>query len=429
MNILRPPLIKSQGVTNSERYLAGLAEKSFLNLWSYPSPYRNQKGHRAGDGKELCDLLVVCGHHVIIFSEKTIDWPSGDLKTAWCRWAKRAIKDSAKQTKGAERWIKEFPDRLFLDRDCRVPFPIDLPPQDSIQIHRVVVANGSVEASRHHLPKSSGSLVIRPAVTGSDHWSDRHGEVAPFVIGDIDPEGSFVHIFNERALDVVMSELDTVSDFTDYLSRKAAFIRSGQLDEARGEENLLAYYAIRINDEGNHDFAIDSGAQTPILIAEDRYERLTSDPRYLAKKDEDRISYLWDRLIEKFTTHMIDGTSIVLEGHDFDLRKNELGVRCMALVPRFVRRSHSQAVSEALQRGRETDRFSRVMISPEGAKYSETAFFIHTVKYLKWMEGKGGYEHYRVKRVGVRESLCTRYTRKIPSLEAGCRNNMRTPSR
>ena len=49
--------------------MARLAERSFLNLWSYPSPHRNQMVGR--DGKEICDLLVVCGDHVLIFSEKT----------------------------------------------------------------------------------------------------------------------------------------------------------------------------------------------------------------------------------------------------------------------------------------------------------------------------------------------------------------------
>jgi len=81
----RPPIVKAEGVTKSERYLAKLANKSFLNLWSYPSPFRDQKQGGKGDGKELCDLLVVCGRYIIIFSEKTIKWTGGDLSTAWCR--------------------------------------------------------------------------------------------------------------------------------------------------------------------------------------------------------------------------------------------------------------------------------------------------------------------------------------------------------
>lgn len=398
---LRPPVTKSVGGTDSERHLAHLADRSFLNLWSYPNPYRDQKLNGSGDGKELCDLLVVCGEHIIIFSEKAIDWPSGDLETAWSRWSKRAIRDSAKQTKGAERWLSDFPERLFLDKACSVPFPIDLPPNEVRKVHRVVVANGSAQAHQDFTSGQSSSLKIVPRIEGDGYWKQQGKTTpVPFAVGDIDPDGSFVHVFNEAALEVVMSELDTVNDFTDYLAKKAKFIRSGELEEAHGEENLLAYYAIRINTDGDHDFVVEEG-KAPVTIDHQHYSRLISDPRYEAKKQADKVSYLWDRLIEAFTNHMLDGTSITLEGYDFDLRKNELGVRQMALVPRFLRRSHSEAVAGALEKGKHSDKFVRVMMSPDGTKENETAFFILTVKYLDWMEAKGGYEKYREMRSGL----------------------------
>ena len=398
---LRPPVIRSEGFTDSERYLARLADRSFLNLWSYSSPYRDQKIGGAGDGKELCDLLVVCGEHVIIFSEKTIDWPSGDVEVAWSRWAKRAIRDSAKQTKGAERWLADFPERVFLDKACSVRFPIDLPANEIRQVHRVVVANGCAGACRDFTSGHSSSLKIILNIIGDNYWR-MQGEICPlpFAIGDIDPEGSFVHVFNEAALDVVMSELDTVRDFTDYLSKKEDFVRSGKLREAYGEENLLAYYSTRINDEGDHDFVVDE-KDAPVTIDHLHYSDLTKNPQYKAKKRADEVSYLWDRLIEAFTNHMLDGTSITLEGYDFDLRKNELAVRFMALVPRFIRRAHSEAVIGALEKGKRSDKFARVMMSPEGSKDNETAFFILTVKYLDWMEESGGYEKYREMRSGL----------------------------
>ena len=42
-----------------------------------------------------------------------------------------------------------------------------------------------------------------------------------------------------------------------------------------------------------------------------------------------------DSLIEAFTTHMLDGTSVTLGDYEFDLPKNELGVRYMALEASF----------------------------------------------------------------------------------------------
>jgi len=394
---IRPPVVKAEGVTESERYLAKLADKSFLNLWSYPSPFRDQKQAAKGDGKELCDLLVVCDRHIIIFSEKTIKWPNGDLNTAWCRWFRRAVQNSAKQAKGAERWIVEFPHRIFIDRECTIPFPIDFPEPEERIIHRVIVARGASQACQDHLAEGSGSLIIKPAIVGDDHWSNQANDLQLFAIGDLDSTGSFVHVFDEVALDIVLKELDTVRDFTDYLEKRQSFIRSGQLKEAHGEENLLAFYAIRINDIGDHDF-VSNDEKMPIVIDRQRYQRLVEDPRYIAKKKADEISYFWDMLIEAFTNPMLDGTSITLDDYEFDLRKNELGVRYMALQPRFFRRAHGEAVKGALELGMSHDRYFRVMFSPASSKENETAFFIQTLKYLDWMEQKGGYEHYRRKR-------------------------------
>jgi hypothetical protein len=55
-----PALIRGKGVTPAELYLNGLCDKSFLSLWSYPGIFRDQgKTSLAGDGKEICDHLVV----------------------------------------------------------------------------------------------------------------------------------------------------------------------------------------------------------------------------------------------------------------------------------------------------------------------------------------------------------------------------------
>jgi len=43
---------KSSGTTPTEQLLADLCEQTFLKLWSYPNPFKD-------DGDELCDLLVI----------------------------------------------------------------------------------------------------------------------------------------------------------------------------------------------------------------------------------------------------------------------------------------------------------------------------------------------------------------------------------
>ena len=398
----RPAVPKSEGVTQSERYLAKLAERSFLNLWSYPAPFRNQQQSDRGDGKELCDLLVVCGRYIVIFSEKTIAWPGGNLTVAWRRWAKRAVRDAAKQAKGAERWIAQFPERIFLDRKCETPFPIELPTPEERIIHRVVVARGAAAACREHVPGSSGSLIVSPRIRAEQHWLGAPETIEPFCVGDVDPTGSFVHVVNESCLEVIMQELDTIRDFTDYLEKKASFVRSGRLSRAYGEENLVAYYAIRINDSGEHDFVpqgqSSGDGDAPIEIDGSHYRRIATDPRYFAKRQADEISYHWDGLIESFTTHMLGGTSVTLGGCEFDLRRNELGVRYMALERRFFRRSHGEAVLGALEAGRTKDVFFRMMMASASHRESETAFFFMTFRFLKSRVPSGSYEDYRLMR-------------------------------
>ena len=67
---------KQEGVTDSERRLSRLCHWSFLSLWSYPGVFRDQ-GNKAGcDGKEICDLLVVCGEDILIFSDKDCHFPN-----------------------------------------------------------------------------------------------------------------------------------------------------------------------------------------------------------------------------------------------------------------------------------------------------------------------------------------------------------------
>ncbi|MGI0135263.1 MAG: hypothetical protein ACREBW_09940 [Candidatus Micrarchaeaceae archaeon] len=244
----RTAIVRSTGATPPERYLAKLAERSFLNLWSYPNTFIDKRVRGKGDGKELCDLLVICGDHILIFSDKTVAWPSGETQLAWKRWYKRAILKSVDQIRGAERWITQFPERIFLDRQCANPLPLKLPPPDRRKVHGIIVALGANDACKKYFGEGIGSLIIAPDVRGNAHWDGK--KVAPFVVGDVDPNGPFVHVLNEATLDIVLGELDTVTDITTYLSKKENLIRQGHLISAAGEEELVAYYMTHMNPVG-----------------------------------------------------------------------------------------------------------------------------------------------------------------------------------
>lgn len=58
----------SGGGTATKRLLAQSCEWSFLKLWSYPNPHKD-------DGHERCDLLAVFGDTLFIFFDRENELP------------------------------------------------------------------------------------------------------------------------------------------------------------------------------------------------------------------------------------------------------------------------------------------------------------------------------------------------------------------
>lgn len=139
-------------VTPSEEYLAGLCKQAFLSLWSHPNVYTDQnKPLGKGVGRELCDLLVVFGDDVLIFSDKHIGFKAtAGVEVAWRRRYREAIEKSVNQLHGAHSWITRFSDRIYVDPECTKKFPIAFPPADRIKFHRIAVIPGQ----RHAAPAS-----------------------------------------------------------------------------------------------------------------------------------------------------------------------------------------------------------------------------------------------------------------------------------
>lgn len=156
----RPAIVRGDGVTDSLSAISPNWPKSlYLNLWCYPNAFIDKKPGGSGDGKELCDLLVVCGDHILIFSDKTVAWPAGDdTDLAWRRSFKRAIHKSADQIRGAERWIAQFPNRIFIDRKCTTRLPLKLPPAEQRKVH----ADHRGERCGEGLPRSYGRWQRQP---------------------------------------------------------------------------------------------------------------------------------------------------------------------------------------------------------------------------------------------------------------------------
>jgi hypothetical protein len=277
---------QAHGVTDSERFLKRLCDRTFLSLWSHAGVF-----HDKALGQEVCDLLVIFENHILIFSDKACEFPdTGNAEVDWKRWFRRAITRSTKQVRGAERWIRKFPDRLFLDTLCTVPFPLEVPDLASANFHRVIVAHGATNRCRDELG-GRGSLIIAPDVIGDER---------PFHTGNIDSGQGYIHVLDDVSLEIVMGELDTITDFVDYLSSKEQLILGGNLQLAAGEENLLAHFLFPIEGKDKNQFVLPADGSR-LAIADGLWNEFDVDPYRIQRRQDNEVSYFWDHIIETFS--------------------------------------------------------------------------------------------------------------------------------
>lgn len=357
----------SSGSTESERYLISLAKKAFLSLWSYPNVYTDEGRHGNGDGKELCDLLIVFGNDVILFSDKACKFTDHeDINVAWYRWYRRSIEKSAKQLNGAESWLKRFPERIFLDRNCKTRLPIKLPQEPERRIHLVAVTRGASEHAKSYWGGgSSGSLFIDTKLVGNDHKN------TPFRVGWVLPNKRLVHVFDETTLDIMLGELDTVSDFISYLTKKEErFTTPGVNFVIPGEEELIAFYLQHydFNREEHYFPEVPEGAL--VVLKEGDWVKLKKSTQYQSRYEANEISYLWDTLIEFQNEHILNGSAITLMGEPSPA-KNEQVMRLMAEENRLSRRILGESIYLANSINEPGKRFTRTILSAscEGRAY------------------------------------------------------------
>lgn len=389
---------KSSGLTPSERFLAELCESTFLHLWSFPNLIN-------GKGKELCDVLAVFGTDVIIFSDKDCAFPdSGDLELDWKRWRKKAIDSSVRQILGAERWLSDHPDRVFLDTKCEKPFPLAIPDAGSQRVHRVAVVRGAARRCRQELG-GSGSLIINPTEPDEDPAG-----LLPFVVGEFGPNGEYVHVLDDVTLPILLKELDTAADLVAYLRKKEDFVASRHLTLCAREEELLARYLVNINDDGEHDFGIPPEVAIATIM-EGFWEELEATPEYMAKKAADEISYAWDKLLND-TAKQVSSVKLDPRGA-VDVETSERILRVLASESRFRRRHLAHALVDLITNsglGENADQVWQVRYvasPPEGTE----RVYVFVVVDPVW----GGDANRDIRSV-VLENCCVRARNRFPKL-------------
>jgi hypothetical protein len=335
----------SVGVTATERLLAEFCERSFLKLWSYPNPHKD-------DGHELCDLLAVFGDTVFIFFDSENELPEitdKDPQVLWDRWKRNVIDRQVRTAYGAERYIRRGRP-IFLDARREVPFPVPFD-KDKAVIHKIIVAHGAKKACELASPQNVyGSLAVTYKETDG-------GPTHPFHI-EIDRHNP-VHVLDSHNMPIVLCELDTVSDFSAYLDEKIRAAAAFDYLSYCGEEDLLGHYLV------NYDAATkrhiigpkgkDRGKVNGVMIGEGEWRDFVQTGVYQNTKKEDRISYFWDRLIQRTCQNSLEGTL----GGNSNIASGESAIYEMVKEPRFMRRGLSEKMLAAVESFPDTGSFMR----------------------------------------------------------------------
>lgn len=291
----------NNGLTQSEKIVAKLCSKAFLSLWTHPNPYGKKD-------KELCDCLIVCGKHIIIISVKEIKYIDTDNHTGYERWTRAAIEKSIKQIYGAERFLKTV--KTIKRKDNRI---IKLAPHNERIYHRVSVSLGA-----------NGAVPVE--------WGD---------FGN-----GFVHICTEKSLDVVFKNLDTISDFIDFLCKTENLFSSKTctIFNGGGIEDLVAIYLNYGNSFSSENFK--NKKPDMFLIDGNIWNEYSKSERYKSRTKSLEKSYHWDRLIEFYIKDLL--TYGMFDMFSKKITRNELALISMALQPRHYREELAKAFLEFL---------------------------------------------------------------------------------
>jgi len=377
--------------------LAELCDQTFLRLWTYPNPYKD-------DGHELCDLMVVFDNHVFVFFDREgrhFQNTARDPQLNWERWKREVIDRQVKTASGAERYLRSGR-KVFLDAARQKAFPIAIPSAD-LRVHKIIVAHGAKEACAGFSSDNVyGSLAVG--------YSNTPGGVPsfPFMVDLTKDEP--VHMLDSHNLPIVLSELDTFTDLIAYLEAKTAAIGKYDFLSYCGEEDLLAHYFGNFDVPANRHFiGTREEGINGIHIGEGEWRDFLERPEYKRKKKADKSSRVWDEIVQRTCQNALDGTLL----GNASLLKGQGAIQEMAREPRFSRRALSEEMVRAVQKFPETGGKIVRSVSLMPSFDKDLAYVFLQLK----VEGRDYDEAYRAKRQALLQIACGAAKNKFPHLK------------
>lgn len=233
---------------------------------------------------------------------------------------------------------------MFLDATCTEPLHSLPSDWNEAKVYKVIVANG-ISSEIQTRFRDSGSLMLTHNGTLSIDDKSEAEQPEPFIIKTSVSDSHLFHVFDEFNLSIILSQLDTVSDFVRYLEKREVLFRSGISFFAPGEEELLAYYLQHTDESGQHDFVFD-GDYDAVGFESGLWDEFRHGEHWTSAYLANRQSYLWDHMIESITDSVLEGTLRypISEGRNRETRILEQ----LASENRFKRRMLSRHLLEVM---------------------------------------------------------------------------------
>ena len=268
----------------AERYAHELASSKYFGRWCHITPFPlDDRSH------ELTDLLIVWGDVVIIFSIKNCEF-----KGNYVRHQRKTVEDGIRQISGAHRKLLRQPSFTVMDGSNRRTVTISDYPE--CKIFRVVLNLGE--------------------------------PVLFYYAMERDQVGNPVHVFDRAAFDGIVQELDTIPELVDYLSKRQDWLKDKEFFMSPGDESK---YTNEVNEQFEKDFPkredsphrhfsctgheldllsaflrngrawpenfVSSVPKGAVIDYAGEWDRLNADPRFIKRKEADRLTRLVDALI------------------------------------------------------------------------------------------------------------------------------------
>ncbi|MDD5111745.1 MAG: SEC-C metal-binding domain-containing protein [Candidatus Altiarchaeota archaeon] len=281
-----------------EEFVHNLANHTFLQDWCYPNPC-------LPNGKEICDLLVLFDNIAIIWQIKNPKLHSGKYKES-------EVKRNIEQLLTAKN-------RLICGK---VPIVVENPRRSQETIN----------------PSDIKKVFLISALVGEPEEHFSFFEII---------EDAPIHIFNREFVELSLKELDTIVDFVHYLEEtERAFSASKKITVNGGEKEILATYLSNERSLATFD------KYDTILVEEGCWDKLIRRPEFIKKKEEDKISYQWDSILDWAHTAGVDYEIIAREL----ARPNRFYRRCLAKAYTDARlRAHNEKTKDVFRRMTEVE--------------------------------------------------------------------------